>query len=166
MATSAATGTTMRDAPALHRDLRSHWQNGARLMSATPRTVSATTSEVSSSGCTCGSGGLDSSFVLSSKRTASAWAGNGCVVHRGDVARDPQPGRHVFVAAVFGHHGLRVESRPRGCVATVQPADGLWFGIQPISAGVFGVPAGFVAAAVVSRITRPAPVPTGVRLEI
>lgn len=45
-------------------------------------------------------------------------------------------------------------------------ADGLWFGIQPISAGVFGVPAGFVAAAVVSRITRPAPVPTGVRLEI
>ncbi|MBP7883201.1 MAG: VC_2705 family sodium/solute symporter, partial [Acidovorax sp.] len=36
-------------------------------------------------------------------------------------------------------------------------ADGLWFGIQPISAGVFGVPAGLIVAVVVSRITRPAP---------
>ncbi|MDD2547591.1 MAG: VC_2705 family sodium/solute symporter, partial [Burkholderiaceae bacterium] len=33
--------------------------------------------------------------------------------------------------------------------------DGLWWGIQPISAGVFGVPAGLVAAALVSWITRP-----------
>ncbi len=54
----------------------------------------------------------------------------------------------------------------RGALPGWLLADGLWFGIQPISAGVFGVPAGFVAAAVVSRITRPAPVPTGVRLEI
>jgi cation/acetate symporter len=36
-------------------------------------------------------------------------------------------------------------------------ADGLWFGIQPVSAGVFGVPAGLLAAVVVSWITRPAP---------
>jgi cation/acetate symporter len=36
-------------------------------------------------------------------------------------------------------------------------ASGLWFGIQPISAGVFGVPAGFATAGLVSWITRPAP---------
>ena len=33
--------------------------------------------------------------------------------------------------------------------------DGLWLGIQPISAGVFGVPAGLVAAWLVSWATRP-----------
>lgn len=45
-------------------------------------------------------------------------------------------------------------------------ADGLWFGIQPLSAGVFGVPAGFVTACLVSWYTRPAPVspPIGVGL--
>jgi hypothetical protein len=31
----------------------------------------------------------------------------------------------------------------KGCAAGWLLADGLWFGIQPISAGVFGVPAGF-----------------------
>jgi cation/acetate symporter len=31
---------------------------------------------------------------------------------------------------------------------------GLWFGIQPISAGVFGVPLGFLAAASVSLAER------------
>jgi cation/acetate symporter len=36
-------------------------------------------------------------------------------------------------------------------------ADGLWWGIQPVSAGVFGVPAGLIAAIVVSWMTRPAP---------
>ena len=45
-------------------------------------------------------------------------------------------------------------------------ADGLWFAIQPISAGVFGVPAGLLAAALVSRITRPAPPQPPVRLEM
>jgi cation/acetate symporter len=45
-------------------------------------------------------------------------------------------------------------------------ADGLWLGIQPISAGVFGVPAGLVVAAVVSRITRPAPALPLVRAEM
>ena len=54
----------------------------------------------------------------------------------------------------------------RGALPGWLLADGLWFGIQPISAGVFGVPPVFVAAAVVSRITARAPVPTGVRLEI
>jgi len=45
-------------------------------------------------------------------------------------------------------------------------ADGLWFGIQPISAGVFGVPVGLVAAAVVSWVTRPAPAQPVVRSEM
>ncbi len=36
-------------------------------------------------------------------------------------------------------------------------ADGLWWGIQPVSAGVFGVPAGVIAAVAVSWMTRPAP---------
>ncbi len=35
--------------------------------------------------------------------------------------------------------------------------DTLWFGIQPISAGVFGVPAGFAIAILVSLVTRAAP---------
>ncbi len=45
-------------------------------------------------------------------------------------------------------------------------ADGLWFGIQPISAGVFGVPAGLVSAWLVSWVTRPAPPQPQVRLEM
>lgn len=36
--------------------------------------------------------------------------------------------------------------------------DGLWWGIQPVSAGVFGVLAGLVAGAVLSWVTRPEPV--------
>ena len=45
-------------------------------------------------------------------------------------------------------------------------ADGLWFGIQPISAGVFGVPAGLVSAVLVSWLTRPPPLRPPVRLEM
>jgi len=45
-------------------------------------------------------------------------------------------------------------------------ADGLWFGIQPISAGVFGVPAGAAVALVVSWVTRPAPELPRIRSEI
>jgi cation/acetate symporter len=33
------------------------------------------------------------------------------------------------------------------------PATGLWGGIQPVSAGVFGVPAGFIATLVISALT-------------
>jgi cation/acetate symporter len=32
--------------------------------------------------------------------------------------------------------------------------DGLWFGIQPISAGVFGVPVGVVVTVLVSLLSR------------
>jgi cation/acetate symporter len=45
-------------------------------------------------------------------------------------------------------------------------ADGLWFGIQPISAGVFGVPVGLVVALLVSLYTRPAPERPRVRTEM
>ena len=40
--------------------------------------------------------------------------------------------------------------------ALLRGDDGLWWGIQPISAGVFGVPAGLLMAVLVSRWTRPA----------
>jgi cation/acetate symporter len=36
---------------------------------------------------------------------------------------------------------------------------GLWWSIQPISAGVFGVPAGFVAGVLLSWVSHPEPVP-------
>ncbi|MBK6593190.1 MAG: VC_2705 family sodium/solute symporter [Burkholderiales bacterium] len=36
--------------------------------------------------------------------------------------------------------------------------DGLWWGIQPVSAGVFGVSAGLLATLLVSTVTRPEPV--------
>ena len=45
-------------------------------------------------------------------------------------------------------------------------ADGLWFGIQPISAGVFGVPLGLVLTLLVSWITRPAPPMPRIRSEM
>jgi cation/acetate symporter len=35
--------------------------------------------------------------------------------------------------------------------------DGLWWGIQPISGGVFGVSAGLVTTVVLTWISRPAP---------
>jgi cation/acetate symporter len=43
----------------------------------------------------------------------------------------------------------------RGLFGVTQPVD-LWFGIQPISAGVFGVPLGFLVIFLVSLVT-PAP---------
>ncbi|ABM31975.1 VC_2705 family sodium/solute symporter [Paracidovorax citrulli] len=52
---------------------------------------------------------------------------------------------------------------PSGVVRAVVPAcllpDGLWFGIDPVSAGVFGVPAGLAAAWLASLATRPARAP-------
>ncbi|QIL81095.1 VC_2705 family sodium/solute symporter [Diaphorobacter sp. HDW4A] len=42
----------------------------------------------------------------------------------------------------------------RAVVPSLLLVDGLWFGIQPISAGVFGVPCGFIVAWVVSWMTR------------
>ncbi len=50
-----------------------------------------------------------------------------------------------------------IQNQPwlRGLFGTTSPVD-LWFGIQPISAGVFGVPVGFALLIIVSLIT-PAP---------
>ncbi|OGA96744.1 MAG: cation acetate symporter [Burkholderiales bacterium RIFCSPHIGHO2_12_63_9] len=58
-------------------------------------------------------------------------------------------------------------SAVRGALPHWLLADGgLWFGIQPISAGVFGVPAGLLSALLVSWVTRPAPPRPPVRLEM
>jgi cation/acetate symporter len=44
----------------------------------------------------------------------------------------------------------------RGLFGVTSPiADNLWWGIQPISAGTFGVPAGILALIIVSMITPP-----------
>mgnify|MGYP003604452026 FL=1 len=42
----------------------------------------------------------------------------------------------------------------RAVVPNVLLVDGLWFGIHPISAGVFGVPLGFVVTWLISLLTR------------
>jgi cation/acetate symporter len=43
---------------------------------------------------------------------------------------------------------------------------GLWWEIQPISAGVYGVPVGLAVTLLFSRITRPPPPPPRIRLEM
>ena len=40
-------------------------------------------------------------------------------------------------------------------------SEGLWWGIQPVSGGVFGVAAGFALTILLSLVTRPEPVPDG-----
>jgi cation/acetate symporter len=43
----------------------------------------------------------------------------------------------------------------RGIFGVTSPvADNIWFGIQPISAGIFGVPLGFAVIIIVSLITK------------
>jgi cation/acetate symporter len=42
----------------------------------------------------------------------------------------------------------------RGVFGVTRPVE-LWWDIQPISAGVFGVPVGFVTIIIVSLLTRP-----------
>ena len=51
------------------------------------------------------------------------------------------------------YYMIRNEAWLRGLFGVAAPID-LWFGIQPMSAGVFGVPLGFVACVVVSLLTR------------
>ena len=50
---------------------------------------------------------------------------------------------------------VRNETWLRGLFGVTAPVD-LWWGILPVSAGVFGVPLGFAACAVISLLT-PAP---------
>lgn len=57
--------------------------------------------------------------------------------------------------AVTAYYLLSHVPAIRATVSSDLLADGLWFGIQPVSAGVFGVPAGLVLAVVVSLLTRP-----------
>ena len=70
-------------------------------------------------------------------------------------------GLGVAVYYMVSHSLLVQDWLPRWLLA-----DGLWFGIQPMSAGVFGVSAGLAAAALVSWITRPVPEQPLVRFEM
>ena len=70
-------------------------------------------------------------------------------------------GLGVAVYYMASHSPLVQDWLPRWLLA-----DGLWFGIQPMSAGVFGVSAGLASAALVSWITRPVPEQPLVRFEM
>jgi cation/acetate symporter len=59
---------------------------------------------------------------------------------------------------VTGYYMVRNEPWLRGVFSIAQPVD-LWFGIQPISAGLFGVGVGLVVMVIVSWLT-PAVSPT------
>ena len=72
----------------------------------------------------------------------------------------------LFGLGVAVYYMLSHVGAVRGALPHWLLADGLWFGIQPISAGVFGVPAGLVAALLVSRLTRPPPPLPAVRSEM
>jgi len=49
---------------------------------------------------------------------------------------------------------LTINAPPFRAFFGMAPVQELWFGIQPVSAGVFGVPVGFVVAVVVSLVTK------------
>lgn len=83
-----------------------------------------------------------------------------CTTRQGAVA-GMLSGLGVAVYYMLSHVGAVKALLPAWLLA-----DGLWFGIQPISAGVFGVPVGLLVALVVSRITRPAPELPRVRVEM
>ena len=58
--------------------------------------------------------------------------------------------------AVTGYYMATTQVWLRGLFGVVRPvADSTWFGIAPIAAGVFGVPAAFVAMVLVSWLTPP-----------
>ena len=65
------------------------------------------------------------------------------------AGHDRRPGHHLLL------HGARHQPWLRGVFGVTRPIE-LWFGILPISAGVFGVPLGFAVIIVVSLVT-PAP---------
>jgi cation/acetate symporter len=50
---------------------------------------------------------------------------------------------------------MTVNAPPFRAFFGMSPGQDLWFGIQPLSAAVFGVPAGLLATAVVSMASRP-----------
>jgi cation/acetate symporter len=64
--------------------------------------------------------------------------------------------------AVTGYYMATTQVWLRGLFGVVRPvADATWFGIAPIAAGVFGVPAAFVALVVVSWLTPAATAQSG-----
>jgi len=61
----------------------------------------------------------------------------------------------ILGLAVTGYYMIMTQPWLRGVFGVTSPVE-LWYGIQPISAGIFGVPVGFAAIILVSLIT-PAP---------
>ena len=57
---------------------------------------------------------------------------------------------------------MLVNAPPVRAFFAMPPGLDLWFGVHPISAGVFGVPVGFVAVVVTSLLTRPQRIAAGV----
>jgi cation/acetate symporter len=54
---------------------------------------------------------------------------------------------------------MLVNAPPVRAFFGMPPTHALWLGIQPLSAGVFGVPVGFGVIALVSLVSKPRPAP-------
>jgi cation/acetate symporter len=54
---------------------------------------------------------------------------------------------------------MTVNAPPFRAFFGLPPGQDLWFGIQPVSAGVFGVPVGAAVVVAVSMLTRPVAIP-------
>jgi cation/acetate symporter len=72
----------------------------------------------------------------------------------------PRANRRGAVAGMLAGLGITiyymtVNAPPFRAFFGMPPGQLLWWGIQPVSAGVFGVPAGFVVTVAVSLLTRP-----------
>jgi cation/acetate symporter len=82
----------------------------------------------------------------------------------------PRTNRRGAVAGMLAGLGITVyymmvNAPPLRAFFGLPSASMLWWGIQPVSAGVFGVPAGFVVTIVVSLVTRPIGAPSPVTAE-
>ena len=77
---------------------------------------------------------------------------------RGTTRRGAVAGMVAGLAVTIYYLLSQVEG-VRDWMPSLLVPDGLWFGIHPISSGVFGVPAGLVVAWLVSLATRPGKVP-------
>jgi cation/acetate symporter len=76
----------------------------------------------------------------------------------------PRANRRGAVAGMLAGLGLTiyymlVNAPPVRAFFGMPPAHALWLGIQPLSAGVFGVPVGFGVIALVSLVSKPRPAP-------
>ena len=80
----------------------------------------------------------------------------------------PRANRRGAVAGMLGGLGVAVvymlmNAQLFRAFWGMPPGQVLWFGIQPVSAGVFGVPVGAAATLLVSLLTRPSAAPSQIR---